>query len=238
MKAVALLNSLQALIGETSDIYYYQNARIKGSSLRNALGLYAMGINKFLGNSLIKRLEGTAFSTIEEVRERLKPTSEVGEGEWIDLAGLILPKESLDNMVLEVENNQVDSLAILEGFFNVMHRNYYEMEWTWAYGKIEEYYHIDLDTISAAQIVDLVKQWQSSVISLDDLLYSDARKEFSLTSMTGFGVDGSDKEKLEDFEGVRGVFDSNPFVTAVKEHIITKRALGDELIGRMEDLIN
>ena len=54
--------------------------------------------------------------------------------------------------------------------------------------------------------------------------------------MTGFGVDGSDKEKQEDFEGVRGAFESNPFVTAVKEHIIAKRALGDELIDRMTPL--
>lgn len=54
--------------------------------------------------------------------------------------------------------------------------------------------------------------------------------------MTGFGVDGSGKEKQEDFEVVRGAFEQNPFVTAVKEHIITKRALGDELIGRIENV--
>ena len=83
----------------------------------------------------------------------------------------------------------------------------------------------------------LVELWKSSVIGLDEMLYKDARKEFSLTSMTGFGVDGTRKEKEEDFEVVRGAFEQNPFVTAVKEHISTKRALGDELIGRIEKLI-
>ena len=102
---------------------------------------------------------------------------------------------------------------------------------------LEEYYGVNLSSISAAQIVDLVRRWQDSVIGLDSLLYKDAKKEFSLTFMTGFGVDGSDKEKQEDFEGVRGAFESNPFVTAVKEHIVVKRALGDELIGRMERLL-
>ena len=57
-KAVEVLKNLQALVGETSEIYYYQNTRIKGSSLRNGLALYGKAINKFLGNSLIKRLEG------------------------------------------------------------------------------------------------------------------------------------------------------------------------------------
>lgn len=135
--------------------------RIKGSSLRTALDLYGMAINKFLGNSLIKRLEGTD----------------------------------------------------------------------------EEYYGVNLSSISAAQVIDLVRRWQDSVIGLDNLLYKDAKIEFSLTFMTGFGVDGSDKEKLEDFEGVRGAFESNPFVTAVKEHIVVKRALGEELIGRISPLL-
>ena len=32
LKAVDILKNLQALVGETSEIYYYQNTRIKGSS--------------------------------------------------------------------------------------------------------------------------------------------------------------------------------------------------------------
>ena len=65
----------------------------------------------------------------------------------------------------------------------------------------------------------------------------DARKELSLTSMIGFGVDGSNKEKQQDFEGVRGDFVINPLVTAVQEHIVNKRALGDELIERLKPLV-
>ncbi|WP_293709696.1 DUF4954 family protein [uncultured Parabacteroides sp.] len=233
IKAVGILKNLQQLVGETSEIYYFQNTRIKGSSLRNALSLYGMAINKFLGNSLIKRLENTQFRSIEEVRRQLQPTSERGAGEWIDLSGLILPKEELDNLIGKIETGQTDSLSTIEAFFHSMHSHYYDMEWTWAYEKIETYYNIDLKTITAAEIIRLVELWKSSVISLDELLYKDAQKEFSLTSMTGFGVDGTRKEKEEDFEIVRGAFEQNPFVTAVKEHISTKRTLGDELIGRI-----
>ena len=68
LKAVDILKNLQALVGETSEIYYYQNTRIKGSSLRNALNFYGMAINKFFGNSLIKRLEGINFRSNEEIR--------------------------------------------------------------------------------------------------------------------------------------------------------------------------
>ena len=204
--------------------------------MRTALELYGMAINKFLGNSLIKRLEGTLFRSMDEVWAQLKPTSVEGRGEWLDLSGLILPREELDKLIQKIENGDIHSLDEIERFFATMHSRYYDMEWTWAYDKLEEYYGISLSSISAEQIIELVRRWQDSVIGLDNLLYKDAKKEFSLTSMTGFGVDGSDKEKQEDFEGVRGAFESNPFVTAVKEHIIAKRALGDELIDRMTPL--
>ena len=69
-------------------------------------------------------------------------------------------------------------------------------------------------------------------------VYEDAQKEFSLTSMTGFGADGSKTEQQLDFEQVRGVFESNPFVTAVLEHIKVKTALGNELIDRLKGLLN
>lgn len=68
---------------------------------------------------------------------------------------------------------------------------------------------------------------------LDKMLYEDARKEFNLASMTGFGADGSKEDKEHDFEQVRGDFESNAFVKAVLDHIKTKEALGDELIARL-----
>lgn len=237
MKAMGLLKDLQALVGETSEIYYYQNARIKGSSLRNALKLYGMAINKFLGNSLIKRLEGEAFGSMEEVWERLKPNEPEGAGEWLDLSGLILPQQVLEELLTGVETATIHSLEKIEAFFRKVHQCYYALEWTWAYEKIQAHYAIELSSVSAARLIELVRIWQDSVISLDRFLYEDARKEFSLTAMTGFGVDGSIKEKQDDFEGVRGDFENNPFVSAVQEHIRCKRALGEELIGRLQPLV-
>jgi len=236
INAVSILNNLQELTGSASEVYYYQNTRIKGSSLRKGLKLYEMAINKFLGNSLIKRLEKTHFRSVDEVRRQLQPTETKGSGEWLDLSGLILPKEILETFLKEIEDGTVHSLKQIEDFFIAVHQQYYSLEWTWAYQMIETWYGMGLSSVSIVEIIDLVKKWQDSVIALDELLYEDARKEFSLASMTGFGVDGSDKEKQDDFGYVRGDFENNPFVTTVKEHIITKKALGDELIERLEKI--
>ena len=52
-----ILKNLQTTAGETSAIYTYQSCIITNSALRKGLRLYEMVTHKFLGNSLIKRLE-------------------------------------------------------------------------------------------------------------------------------------------------------------------------------------
>ena len=93
------------------------------------------------------------------------------------------------------------------------------------------------DEITAKDIVAIVKQWQQSVVWLDKMVYEDAKKEFSLSSMTGFGADGNKEEQVLDFEQVRGDFESNPFVTTVLKHIQVKTELGNELITRLGNLL-
>jgi hypothetical protein len=91
--------------------------------------------------------------------------------------------------------------------------------------------------LTAGDIIAIVNRWKKSVIDLDNQLYEDARKEFNLSSMTGFGIDGGPDVKKLDFEQVRGDFESNSVVAAIQEHIRQKTALGDELIERMKRIL-
>jgi hypothetical protein len=119
-----------------------------------------------------------------------------------------------------------------------MYNNYYTYEWSWVYDHIEEFYGIAPEKITAADIISIVNQWREAVVWLDKMIYEDARKEFSLASRTGFGVDGSREVKDIDFEQVRGDFENNPFVCATLQHIEKKSALGQELIDRLQPLCN
>ena len=117
-----------------------------------------------------------------------------------------------------------------------MHANYYTIEWSWAWRKIQEYYQLDASSITSSDVISIVEKWKNSVIKLDEMIYEDAKKEFSLSFKTGFGADGNIKERMLDFESVRGAFDNNEFVVTVLKHIEDKRALGDELIARMKQV--
>lgn len=232
-KGREILWSLRRASGELSDIYSFHSAKIRNSALKKGIGFYETAIHKFLGNSVIKRLEEIDFHTDEDIRERLKPDTSIGTGEWVDISGLIAPKSEVDALIERIESGEINRLKSINAEFERMHQNYYTYEWTWAYEKLEEYYGVHPSEMTAADIIHIVEQWKMAVVGLDRMVYEDAKKEFSLASMTGFGADGSRIEKEQDFEQVRGDFESNPFVTAVLKHIEVKTALGDELIARM-----
>ena len=232
----AILSELRRVAGVTSEIYSYQSAKIKASSLRKGIHYYELAIHKFLGNSLIKRLEGVACTSIEVVRQALQPRTSIGHGDWVDLSGLIAPKAEVLRIIEDIEMRSIEAISELQQRLADLHLHYYEYEWTWAYDKIQEFYGIDLTEVTAEQIAELVERWRSSVVELDRELYADAKKEFSLSAMTGFGADGDERVQAQDFEEVRGDFDSNTYVKSILQHIEEKSALGEELLGRLAPL--
>ena len=238
MKGRSILKELERVSGETSETYSYQSAKIKNSALNKGIKFYETAIHKFLGNSVIKRLEEIHFKNDKEVRQRLLPDTSIGQGEWVDISGLIAPKTEIERLMSDIETGVLHTVDQIHDRFAEMHANYYTYEWTWAYGKMLEFYGLDAETITAKDIINIVHQWQQSVVWLDKMVYEDAKKEFSLSSMTGFGADGSKEEQVLDFEQVRGVFESNPFVTAVLKHIEVKTELGNELVARLCNIYN
>ena len=233
IKGTKLLRNLQYSSGELSDIYSYHSTKIRNSSLRQGIRYYHTAIVKFLGNSIITRLKDLpAGASEEEMRKMLRPSTPIGTGMWVDIAGLIAPKDEVDALLARIGEGK-ENLQSVEKAFHTLHQNYYDYEWTWAYDKYGEELGMPLESITKEQVIEIVKMWKEAVIGLDKELYEDAHKEFNLASMTGFGADGTKEDKEMDFSEVRGVFESNSFVTAVLDHIQKKEALGDEIIGRL-----
>jgi len=232
-----LLEDLKKTSGKTSDYFTYHSVKIKNSSLSKGIKLYHLAITKFLGNCLIKRLEGQEFKNVGELRAALLPESGTGRGQWVDLAGLFAPETIVENLLDDIENNSISTLEGVQETFKSMHETYRTYEWAWAAGVIEEQFGKAVEDMTAEDIIEIVKKWKSAVTELDHLLYDDARKEFSATAQTGYGIDGQEEIKHADFEAVRGRFEENSFVAEIKAHMVAKADLGDELIGRMERLI-
>ena len=230
-----ILNELVSLSGENTEVYGYRNCKIRNSSLRHGIELYTIGIQKFLGNSLISRLEQAKWHSMDDMRAVLRPDSETGKGDWVDLAGLIAPKNAVTKLLDDIQNGLL-SLSDIQSRFETMHANYYSYEWSWALEKLEQVWGCSVEEVKLEQLCETVVDWREAVVKLDRMVYSDARKEFDLNSQTGFGVDGDRSQAEADFEEVRGSFESNSFVKAVLEHIEKKTALGEKVLAQLEKI--
>ncbi|HNV66394.1 MAG TPA: DUF4954 family protein [Bacteroidales bacterium] len=218
------------------DVIGYERMRIKSSAAMRGISLYQMGIDKYIGNSVIKRLEGTVFRSDEEIRDRMKPDTMEGTGDWIDMSGLITPLSSIEVLLEAIESKEMKSADAINRSFDSIHRNYYNLQWAWVYDHLPGETGKPNEELTADDIIAIVERWKKSVVELDWMLYEDARKEFTLSSMTGFGIDGDDEVKKRDFEQVRGDFEKNSVVLAILDHIKAKTELGDELINRMRNI--
>lgn len=216
LRAVHILNELKRVSGDTSDYYAYQSGRIKATSLANGLKYYGYAIDKFFGNSLITRIMNAEFSSLEGLHEAFIPQSQYGDGDWVDIAGMIAPQKAVEDIVSDVEAGRTSDLEILNERISSLHYEYYHYEWRWASQAMEDYYGFRLSDLSVDSVSRLVLKWKDSVVALDRLLYEDARKEFSLSGMPGF--------------------ESDPFVRSVKEHIEVKSSLADQVLDKLASI--
>jgi hypothetical protein len=86
-----------------------------------------------------------------------------------------------------------------------------------------------------SDVISIVEKWKAAVIGLDDLIYSDQKKNSPSHSKTVLALTVNPGWAM-DFELRKGAFDKNPFVIATLKHIEEKRALGDELIERIKNI--
>ena len=231
---IRILEKLKEASGNRADNYYYKKSIIRNASLHKGLKYYQTGIIKFLGNSFITRIQDADVSSDAALRRALRRDNPSGAGHWLDISGLICPASEIEKLCDDLTEGKVIDVVELGSRFERIAADYYSCEWTWAYDAIEKFWGYDLAQITRSQAIDLIRQWKNAVISLDKLIYDDAGKEFELTSMTGFGVDGDKVRRDADFTAVRGGgFNENPFVLEVLDHIRRKGELGDRMIAKL-----
>ena len=237
IKGVQTLENLKHASGELSDVYSFHSVKITNSALKRGLEFYKIAIDKFMGNSLISRIqeEDGSLNPMNEaqLQARLRPDTPIGSGEWVDISGLIAPKSEIAALMNGIEREEISSLKQMQAAFKTMADNYYKYEWTWVFQHIQQIYGINPSKMTKDDAIRLIETWKKAVVSLDEMVYEDARKEFNLAAKTGFGADGDKEQKESDFEQVRGDFESNDFVRSVLDHIKDKTELGEKAISSL-----
>ncbi len=231
-----MLEKLKETSGVTSEYYMYNSVKIEGKALQRGIQMYNIGIIKFLGNGLLKMLETSNFSDIQELRNSLTPKNNDGSGEWIDMAGLIVPKKKVLELAEKIEHGSIATFEEMNATFESWHNHYYDWTWNWSVNVFSDELGLDLTSISKKSLLEFIMDWKQAVISLDEMMFEDARKEFTLKAHVGFGMDGEDDARHGDFEQVRGAFEKHPAVCDILKHIGKKTNLAEQITRKINSL--
>jgi hypothetical protein len=112
-----LLKNLKKASGDNTEYFTYHNVKIRKGSLERGIRFYKTGIDKFLGNCLISRLEGKPINNTDELHKALIPENNLGSGKWLDLAGLLAPQQCVEKILSDFEDGTISTLDQVEATF-------------------------------------------------------------------------------------------------------------------------
>ena len=119
------------------------------------------------------------------------PTSTTGTGEWIDLSGMLVPKNDIDELLIDISSDRITDISSVENRLLASHANYGEYKWNFAYRLALDFYSLDTITTDDAETIrqkgeEARRQWIN-------LIKQDAEKEFQMGDV--------DEQTLADFLG-------------------------------------
>lgn len=183
-------------------------AKIKKTDAEKAIEMYRRNAEIFL---MEKALESLA--------NKQENATAVFSDYWVDIAGLLMPKERLKTLWEKIETGEIDSIETFNSHIQNIHKSYQIDQQIWANEKLKEALKVDIESISSENLEKLKERYRILRNEFSDSVLIDAKKEYSQRSRTGYAFDGCENEKEIDFEQIRGVFDENEFVKELRKDI-------------------
>ena len=164
-----ILEALRQAGGDNVSSYNYHEYIINASSLRKGIKYYDIALRIYMG-AVLKRAVKEGFLG--------KPTTSIGEGEWIDLSGLLLPASEEQRLIDDIKSGVVESIRDVLDRFHDINTHYREYQWVWTYKLILDYYGLEELSEQAMQRIreDYVRARRAWIAEIR----KDAQKEFSM----------------------------------------------------------
>ncbi|MDR0828656.1 MAG: DUF4954 family protein, partial [Prevotellaceae bacterium] len=197
--AIKILNDLRE---KTPDAEYFEygNCKIHRHSLKKAVEYYQDALTVFMGEYLVHHCGLDPQSLDKQtILKQVQTDSKIEENifkfdEWVDLSGLILPKDVLFNVWHYILVNNKPNFQYLNEEFKSIENMYQELA-----GYFTENFIVK-QNISPNEILE---QYFSVIEKISKRLEKEAATEFFGNSKISYGVD-LPKYKDRDFENVRG----------------------------------
>ncbi|MCI5875134.1 MAG: DUF4954 family protein [Prevotellaceae bacterium] len=131
----AILERLRAASGDNVSTYNYHEYVINAASLRKGIKYYDIALRIYIG-AVLKRVI-KRYGAVEP------PITTVGEGNWSDLSGLLLPTSEEERLCNQIKDGTLDDVQSIIAEFAKIGDRYRDYQWAWTYRLILDYYHLD-----------------------------------------------------------------------------------------------
>ena len=176
-----ILERLREASGDNVSTYNYHEYVINASSLRKGIKYYDIALRIYMG-AVLKRV-------IRQYGRVVKPSSPVGEGEWTDLSGMLLPISEERRIQEGITDGTFDSVNQVLAELKSIHAQYRDFLWTWTYHMILNYYQ--LHSLSDADVKRIHEDYVQARRAWISEIRKDAEKEYAMGDV--------EPEVLEDF---------------------------------------
>ena len=185
LKGKDILEKLRSASGDNVSSYNYHEYIINVSSLRKGIKYYDIALRIYMG-AVLKRVSKGGLPG--------RPVSTAGEGDWIDLSGLLLPVSEEQRLIDDIRSGRMGSIGEVNDRFREIDDRYREYQWAWTYKMILDYYGLTELTEADAERIreDYVRARRAWIAEIR----KDAEKEFAMGDVER-GVFDDFVEKLD-----------------------------------------
>ncbi len=209
-RGIQMLEHLTRKISSHPESILHQGLRVYMAE--RGLEIYRWSVRQYFGRVLIRRLSERKFISLIDLRNKLETSVELGEGDWVDCAGLIAPASVIETLLLDIEEERIDTVDAVQVRFHALLEHYGEYEWAWVKENLEQELGKPVREWDVKDIVSILEGAQAASQQIVHSQIEDAKREFERPMRTGYGIDQPQTHADDDFAAVCGSLEEDEVI--------------------------
>lgn len=224
MEGSRILQELQEKTDRSVPAVAVGGTTVKRVFLRTGQKYYRRATLMYLTEKIVERLRDAVGQGPEAMAQSVRSAADaVLSPRWVDIGGQLMPAARLESLVSAIEQGDIADLGQLEQALDRIHAAYGQDEWVWVKHAYLALTGVDLDQADGAQLMQVADSLLATRKEFLEAVLADATKEFDPLSAIGFGADGEPSAVMQDFQAIRGDYDSNRFIVQMRSEIESLR---------------
>lgn len=233
-RGIQLLTELLAQNPSGTESVSYQGLKI--CMPQRGLELYRWALQQYLGRVLIRRLSSQKFISLIDLRDKLTGSVNLGEGDWVDCGGLIVPSAVLETLLLDIENERIDTIHAVEMRLQALFKNFAEYEWAWVKECLESELGKSVRQWTIEDLLSILENTGNASRQIVLAQTEDAKKEFEPVMQIGCGIDNPEQFASEDFAAVCGTLEQDPIIQKFQSQLDQEKNTIEQLTEKLKAL--